>query len=162
MTGGKAGFVSLFTKEVGHPVIGFHCIIHEEALCAKASLKELQEVMQAVTKVVNCISARALHKGQFEVLQNDIESVYKRLKKYGSVRCLSRGFVLKRFFECFYEITILNDHHISYQELSNYKWVSKLMFFADFCYRLNAKLQGSGKALNVMFGYIKTFKKIKC
>jgi len=25
MTGEKAGFVSLFTKEVGHPVIGFHC-----------------------------------------------------------------------------------------------------------------------------------------
>ena len=28
MTGEKAGFVSLFTKEVGHAVIGFHCIIH--------------------------------------------------------------------------------------------------------------------------------------
>ena len=51
MTGEKAVFVSLFTKEVGHPVIGFHCIIHEEALCAKAGLKELQEVMQTVTKL---------------------------------------------------------------------------------------------------------------
>ena len=57
MAGEKAGFVSLFTKEVGHPVIGFHCIIHKEALrvCAKTSLKELQEVMQTVTKVANCI-----------------------------------------------------------------------------------------------------------
>ena len=36
MTGKKADFVSLFTKEVGHAVIGFHCIIHEEALCAKS------------------------------------------------------------------------------------------------------------------------------
>ena len=27
MTGEKAVFVSLFTNEVGHPVIGFHCII---------------------------------------------------------------------------------------------------------------------------------------
>ena len=44
MTGEKAGFVSLFTTEVGHPVIGFHCIIHEEALCAKVGLKELQEL----------------------------------------------------------------------------------------------------------------------
>ena len=35
MIGEKAGFISLFTKEVGHPVIDFHCIIHEEALCAK-------------------------------------------------------------------------------------------------------------------------------
>ena len=41
MTGEKAGFVRLFTKEVGHPVIGFYCIIHEEALCAEAGLNEL-------------------------------------------------------------------------------------------------------------------------
>ena len=41
MTGNKAGFVSLFTKEVGHAVKGFHCIIHEEPLYAKARLKEL-------------------------------------------------------------------------------------------------------------------------
>ena len=66
MTGEKAGFVSLFRKEVGHAVIGFHCIIHEEALCAKAGLKELQEVMQIVTKVVNYISARTLHKRNFK------------------------------------------------------------------------------------------------
>ena len=57
MTGEKIGFVSLFTKEVGHAVIGFYCIIHEKALYAKAGLKEFQEVMQTVTKVVNCISA---------------------------------------------------------------------------------------------------------
>ena len=67
ITGETIGFVSLFTTEVGHPVIGFHCVIHAVALCAKAGLKELQEVMQTVTKVVNCFSARALHKRQFEV-----------------------------------------------------------------------------------------------
>ena len=49
MTGEKAGFVSLFTTEVGHSVIVFHCIMHEEALCTKAGLKELQKVMQTVT-----------------------------------------------------------------------------------------------------------------
>ena len=46
MTGEKAGFVSLFTKEVSHPVIGFHCIIHQETLCAKACPKDLQKMMQ--------------------------------------------------------------------------------------------------------------------
>ncbi|XP_023612109.1 SCAN domain-containing protein 3-like [Myotis lucifugus] len=69
MTGEKAGFVNLFAKEVGHTLIGFHCIIHEEALCARAGLKELQEVMQTVTKVVNYISARALNKRQFQVFE---------------------------------------------------------------------------------------------
>ena len=80
MTGEKAGFVSLFTKEVGHAVKGFRCIIHEEALGAKAGLKVLQELMQTVTKVVNCISAQALHRRQFQVLLNEVESVYKVLK----------------------------------------------------------------------------------
>nr|XP_045590295.1 protein ZBED8-like [Procambarus clarkii] len=66
MTGEKARFVNLFAKSVGHPLIGFHCIIHEEALCAKAGLKELQEVMQTVTKVVNYICGRPLNKRQFQ------------------------------------------------------------------------------------------------
>ena len=151
MTGEKAGFVSLFTKEVGYAVIAFYCIIHEEALCAKAGLKELQEVMQAVTKVLNCTSVQALHKRQFQVLLNEVESVYKRLKMYNNVRWLSRGLVLKRFIECFNEIKIfLNNHHIFYLELSDCKWVSQLMFFTDFCKHLNelnVKLQGIGKAL---------------
>ena len=38
MTGEKAGFVSLFTKEVGHAVIGLRYIIYEEALGAKAGI----------------------------------------------------------------------------------------------------------------------------
>ena len=94
MTGEKAGFVSLFTK-VGHAVIGFHYILHEEALCAKAGLKELQEVMQTVTKVVNYISPQALLKRQFQVLLNEVKSAYKGLKMYNNVRWLSQNLVLK-------------------------------------------------------------------
>ena len=58
--------------------------------------------MQTVTKDVNCISARALHKRQFEVLLNEVESLYKGLKMYNNVQWLSRGFVLIRFIECVY------------------------------------------------------------
>ena len=38
MTGEKAGFVNLPTKEVGHTVMGFHGTIREEALRAKFGL----------------------------------------------------------------------------------------------------------------------------
>ena len=113
-------------------MIGLHCIIHEEALCAKAGLKELQEVMQTIIKVVNTLFAWALHKRQYKVLLNEVECVYKGLKMYNNVRWLSRGFVLKRFVECFYEIKLFNDYDIFCQELSDYKCVLKLMFFADF------------------------------
>ena len=46
--------------------------------------------------------------------------------------------------------------------MSDYRWVSKLIFFADFCEllnELNVKLQGSGKTLDVTYGYIKDFEK---
>lgn len=156
----KTGFVNLFAKDVGHPLIGFHCLIHEEALYANAGLKELQEVMETVTKVVNCISARALNKRQFQILLNEVESVYKELKMH-NIRWLSRGLVLKRFVECLDEIKLfLNDQQVYYQELYDIMWVCKLMFFADFCEYLNdlnIKLQGSGKTLDIMFGCIKAF-----
>ncbi|XP_042206826.1 general transcription factor II-I repeat domain-containing protein 2A-like isoform X1 [Homarus americanus] len=161
MIGKEAGFVNLFAKHVGHPLIGFHCIIHEEALCAKAGLRELQEVMQTVTKVVNYISARALNKRQFRNLLNEVDSVYKGLTMYNNVRWLSRGFVLKRFVECMDEINLfLINQQMSYKEMSDIVWVCKLMFFADLCEHLNdlnVKLQGSGKTLDVMFDYIKAF-----
>ena len=146
MTGEKAGFVNLLTKEVGHTVIGFHCITHEEASRAKAGQKALHGMMQTVTKAMNCITARVLHKRQFLVLPMEVKSVYKKLKMYNNVRWLSRDLLLKRFVECLNEKKLfLSDHHASYQELSDDNWVSKPMFFADFCEYLNdlnVKLQG--------------------
>nr|XP_045603513.1 general transcription factor II-I repeat domain-containing protein 2B-like [Procambarus clarkii] len=144
MTGEKAAFVNLLAKSVGHPLIGFHCIIHEEALCAKAGLKELQEVMQTVTKVVNYICGRPLNKRQFQTLLDEVKSVYKGLKMYNHVRWLSRGLVLKRFIECLDEIKLYMNDQCFF-----------LMFFI--LNELNIKLEGSGKTLDVMFGYIKAF-----
>ncbi|KAL7634403.1 UNVERIFIED_CONTAM: hypothetical protein RMT77_014780 [Armadillidium vulgare] len=161
MIGEGVGFVNLFEKDVGHTLIGFHCILHEEELCAKAGLRELQEVMQTVTKIVNYISARDSNDRQFQVLLNEVDSVYKGMKMYNNVRLLSRGLVLKRFVECLDEIKVcLNNKRVSYQELSDIIWICKLMFFADFCEHLNElniKLQASGKTLDVMFDYIKAF-----
>jgi len=33
MVGKHNGFVQLFSKEISHPLISFHCLIHPEALC---------------------------------------------------------------------------------------------------------------------------------
>ena len=96
MTDEKAGFVNLLTEEeVGHTVIGVHCITHEEILCTNVGLKTLQEVMQTVTNVVRCISARALHKRQFQVLLMEVESLYKGLKMHNNAGWLSRSLVVK-------------------------------------------------------------------
>lgn len=73
MTGEKAGFVHLCSKDVGHLLIGFQCIMHEDAFCAKAGRKELQDVMLTVTKIVNYVSAPPLNKRQFQILMNEID-----------------------------------------------------------------------------------------
>ena len=39
MVGSTSGFIKLFVNEIKHQVIQFHCIIHQEALCAKESSK---------------------------------------------------------------------------------------------------------------------------
>jgi hypothetical protein len=89
MVGREAGFVTLFAKYVGHSLLSFHCIVHEKALCAKAGVKEFEEVMKIVTKVVNFISARALEERKFQNLLSEVNSVYKRLLMYNNVRWLS-------------------------------------------------------------------------
>jgi hypothetical protein len=73
----EAGFVTLFTKQVGYPLLGFHCIVHEEALCEKAGLKGLEDVMKTVMKVVNYIVALSLKKRQFHSLLSEVNSIQR-------------------------------------------------------------------------------------
>ncbi|XP_072909805.1 general transcription factor II-I repeat domain-containing protein 2A-like isoform X2 [Hemitrygon akajei] len=157
----EAGFVDLLENDVGHPLVGFHCIVHEEALCAEAHLKELEEVMKIVTKVINFISGHSFNKRQFQNLLSEVQSVYTGLLTYNSVRWLSKGSILKCFVECLDEIRLfLTNEKYACQELYDIVWICKLMFFADFSSHLNdlsTKLQGCGKTLDVMFDNIKAF-----
>jgi hypothetical protein len=93
MVGKHNGFIKLFSNEISHPIINFHCIIHQEALCAKYSMKSLQKVMETVTKIVNFITSRALNNRQFAKLL-EVELQYSGLLRYNSVRWLSHGPVL--------------------------------------------------------------------
>ena len=133
--------------------------MHQEALCAKFSLKELEDVM----KIVNFITTRALNKRQFELLLNEVQSVYSGLLMYNSVRWLSRGRVLERFVECLDEIRMfMDDNKQTYLDLTDVDWLSRLMFFTDFTLHLNelnTKLQGFGKTVDEAFDIITAFEK---
>lgn len=163
MIGKENGFLNLFTKQIGHPVLGFHCIIHQQVLCAKTSFRSLEHIMMLVTKVVNFISARALNKRRFLELLKEINSVYNGLLMYSNVRWLSRGKVLQRFVECLDEIRLfLHNEKVmeQYSQLLDVEWVCKLMFFTDLCLHLNdlnVKLQGINKTIIVMFDLIEAF-----
>ncbi|KAE9532699.1 hypothetical protein AGLY_009780 [Aphis glycines] len=111
MIGKDRGFVNLFSKKIGHPLIGFHCIIHQEALCAKDGLMQYENFLKLVTKIVNFRDARALNKRRLSLLLEDVNSIHKGLVMYNNVRWLSRGNLLERFVECspplLYTITVI-------------------------------------------------------
>jgi len=106
VVGATFGFAQFFVKETKRQVIQFHCIIHQEALCAKESSKKIDNVIREVTKMVNYITARALNCRQFQALLEEVQAQYKCLLIYNNVRWLSRGRVLERFVSCLDEIRL--------------------------------------------------------
>ena len=122
MTGKENGFINLFTQHVGHSILSFHCIIHQQVLCAKTAFKSLQEIMNVVTKLINLIFAHALNKQKFQQLLSDMDSMHGGLMMYNNVRWLSRGKAQQRFVECLDEIMLfLTTEKIleKYKELSD-------------------------------------------
>ncbi|KAK1345167.1 hypothetical protein QTO34_013877 [Cnephaeus nilssonii] len=129
---------------------------------SKAGFTDLNDLMSVVTKIVNLIAARPLHKREFSALLLEVDSTYSGLLMYYNVRWLSRGKVLERFVECFEEIKVFLDNKDlgNFPQLNDDKWVNTLMFFTDLSVHineLNLKLQGFGKSIDIMFGYIKAF-----
>lgn len=105
MIGTHKGFVSLLTARIGRPLLNFHCIIHQESLCAKISSGSLKSVMDTVVKVVNYIAGRSsLTHRQFKSFLQEMESAYSDIPLHSNIRWLSRGKVLSRFVECLGEI----------------------------------------------------------
>ena len=118
MTGVHRGFVALLQKSLNRKLLSFHCILHQEALCAQTFLPECTEVMNAVIQIVNKIMAKGLNHRQFRALLDEIESTYSDLLLHNRVRWLSRGEVLKRFATCLEEIKIfMSSKGFSFPEL---------------------------------------------
>ncbi|GFW81700.1 general transcription factor II-I repeat domain-containing protein 2A [Trichonephila clavipes] len=136
MVGKKNGFISLFKTDIGHSILECHCIIHQQALCAKSGFKSLDNVITLVTKIVNLISSQALNKRKFDALLDEVNSVYNGLIMYNNVRWFSRWNVLQRFVDCLEEIRLFlqNESKIEqYPQLMDIMWLLKLMFFTDIC-----------------------------
>ncbi|XP_050547178.1 general transcription factor II-I repeat domain-containing protein 2B-like [Daktulosphaira vitifoliae] len=155
MVGKNNGFIKLFSNEISHPLINFHCIIHQEAFCAKDSMKSLQKVMETVTKIVNFITSRALNNRQFAKLLEEVESQYSGLLMYNSVLWLSRGQVLHRFVELLAEVRLfLSDKSQDYPELTDLNWLNDLMFFADFTAIYNDLNKKTPRPRSNSFNYV--------
>ncbi|CAG9786413.1 unnamed protein product [Diatraea saccharalis] len=130
----------------------FHCIIHQEALCSK--VLSWKEVMNIVVSTVNYIRKNGLTHRQFQQFLSDMEADYRDVVYYSEVRWLSRGAVLKRFFDLRKEInTFMNEQGKFIPELTDTQWLIDLGFLTDVTQELNTlnvKLQSKKKLISDM------------
>uniref|UniRef100_A0A3B5RFG0 DUF4371 domain-containing protein n=1 Tax=Xiphophorus maculatus TaxID=8083 RepID=A0A3B5RFG0_XIPMA len=129
MVGKNKGFVALLREHENRPILSFHCILHQEALCAQMSLNDRQ----------------------FRTLVDEVGNNYHGLLLHSNVRWLSRGKVLCRFAACLNEIrTFLAMKGIEHPELAETEWLLKFYYLVDMTEhlnQLNVKMQGTGNTV---------------
>jgi hypothetical protein len=86
--GKREGLVKLLQAEaakVGNiSVIQYHCLIHQENLCAKSL--NLESVLKAVVKVVNFIRSQGLRQREFQNFLNSLDSELENIVYYIEIR----------------------------------------------------------------------------
>ncbi|XP_075210421.1 protein FAM200C-like [Lycorma delicatula] len=105
MVGKKKRFVKLLKNHINQKLLHFHCITHQESLCAKTSSLNLDSVMTTVVKIVNFLVSHS-HLLTFKSLLQEIECEYGNLLLYRNVRWLSQGKVLTKFIGCLEAIKV--------------------------------------------------------
>ena len=170
MVGKERGAASLLQKhyvDAGNiqKVRKLHCIIHQEALCAKAAT--LTEVMSIVVKVVNSVLASSMNHRLFHAFLEEVNAHYGDLIYLCEVRWLLCGKMLERVFELRAELVdFLAECNLpSADLLADSKWLAKLALLTDVTERLNDlnwRLQGKNIIVMDMFAIISAFEVKLC
>lgn len=161
MVGEKSGLVGrlrmkLTGLDISKRFAAVHCILHHEALCSKSL--QMKGVMDIVFGAVNLIRSRALNHRHFVSLLEMIGSEHSEILYHTEVWWLSRGKVLKRFFDLRHEIdTFLKSKNKAVAELSDSSWLCSLTFLTEYLSRLNEKLQEKDKLITTMYDNIQAF-----
>ena len=144
LTGKHNGFITLFKESVDHEILSYHCLIHQQQLCAqKLNMKHL---MTDLVKAVNFIRSRGLNHCQFKAFSDEVGSGYKDVVYFSKVRWLSKAANLKRFQLLLPELKVfLEEKKQSVGFSENEEWLNDLSFFAEITEvltELNLHLQG--------------------
>ena len=100
VTEAQKGFVTSLQKSLDRKLLTFHCILHQEDLCAQTFPPECTEVMNLVIQIVNKTMAKGVIHRQFCLLLQEVVSTYSNLLLHNKVQWLSREEVLKQFAVC--------------------------------------------------------------
>ena len=96
MVGHCNGFISRCKEEEAFPdFLHYHCIIHQQALCAK--MLNMKEIMDVSMKIACSIRARSLQRRLFRAYLKEADCDHTDHFLHTDVRWLSRGKFLQRF-----------------------------------------------------------------
>ncbi|KAI4896999.1 hypothetical protein NFI96_008864 [Prochilodus magdalenae] len=148
MIGRHTGFVAHCKADPEFPnFLQYHCIIHQQALCAKVICFE--HVMTPVVKIINSIRSRAKQHRTFKVLLEELSAEYGDLLPHTEIRWLSRGRILQRFLSLLGEIKeFMQSRGEDTVLLEDTEWILDLAFLTDITGKLNSlncELQGKEK-----------------
>ena len=161
LTGKHNGFITLFKESVDHEILRYHCLIHQQQLCAqKLNMKHL---MTDLVKAVNFIRSLGLNHREFKAFLNEVGSGYKDVVYFSKVRWLSKAATLKIFQLMLPEIKVfLEEKKQNVNFLENEEWLNDLSFFVDIIEvltELTLHLQGKDQLCSSMFERITSFTK---
>ena len=127
MCGSQQGLVKLLQNETSkvenNSVMQFHCVLHQETLCAK--YLKMENVMSVVTKTVNFIHSKGLRHRQFQDLLCSLEADFEDVPYYCEIRWLSHGKVLERIFKLKDEIQqFMEGKGNPIPEFNDVEWIS--------------------------------------
>ena len=150
---------ALKEKNISDNITIFYCIIRQQNLCAK-SLK-FKHVMGPVIKTINFIRARGLNHRQFQKFLHDLDTEHQDLAYFSEVRWLSKGSMLRRFYELRKEVALfLKNEGRLMAEMEDESWLCDLVFLVDIITRmneLNTRLQRKAQHVSEMCWHIKGF-----
>ncbi|KAI6647016.1 General transcription factor II-I repeat domain-containing protein 2A-like [Oopsacas minuta] len=149
MTAKYKGFVSLILKSMIPPVMAYHCIIHQEQLCAKTL--DMKHVMENVLNTVNFIRSKGLNHRKFHAFLAEVGSDYNDVIYFSQVRWLSRASTLARSWSLLEEIkTFMTIKEKDVSFLDDDQWLNDLAFLVDitkYLADLNLKLHEENNSL---------------
>ncbi|XP_058389185.1 general transcription factor II-I repeat domain-containing protein 2-like isoform X2 [Diceros bicornis minor] len=136
-----------------------HGLILQESLCAN-KLK-MDHVMDVVIYTITWIHSHGSNHRKFSALFNELDAQYGSLFCSMELKWLSRGMVLRQFFELLGEIDFfMSSKGKSVPQLNSKDWVKDLGFLVDIMTYLNTldiSLQGRSQVVTQMYDSIRSF-----
>nr|KAF6336872.1 hypothetical protein mMyoMyo1_012078 [Myotis myotis] len=135
-----------------------HGLFLQESLCAKKL--QMDHVMDIVIYTITWLHSHGSTHRKFSALFSELDTQYGHLT-YMELKWLSRGMVLRQFFELLEEIDIfMSSKGKSVPQLRNKDWVKDLAFLVDimtYVNMLDVALQGHSQMVTQMYHAVRSF-----